>query len=590
MWLRSRRRAALPATGAAHRRDSGRPVSSAPPSPATRPGSRPGSGRAGVRCRFTPSCSQFAARGRGARRLVAGNLRVASAVAALRAVDRQRERAIRRRLAGSNPDVERGDFVRRALRPAPRAGLLSAVLLLAGLFCSQGDSTPRRRSGRRVGFTLTDSQPRRDHRSRRAGLSGGDAPELRAGDRLLEIGGQPMRDEIDYDRAALGFRRDEPVLMVVDRAGQRLELMLRRRACRCSWLELVLDLLVALAYIALGARRDRPGPPGRPRPPALRSTRWRWRSSSCCPREPVNLVGDRAAGRRSLSTCSPACRWAPKIHLSALLFRSARTGSSSALDRAAASTPSAPASSLVTAMRCFVERTGGRCPGARARRSSFSRPRTAGLGGDARAGILGERFLHHPRREGRQQAGLVLLGAPALDVVVFSSPAAAPRTVHRLRCRRALWTLVLLAFRWRSSSPSSATTSSTSSWCIRKSLLYGALTSSLVLVFYAALGAGGGALRALPRGRARVGLGGLGGDARARAALQSDAQAPAGRDRSAALSGERGVSPARPRPGRGAAVARQAAAHGRVPLRRALPHRSVCGRRRSGSRRRRWAS
>ena len=78
------------------------------------------------------------------------------------------------------------------------------------------------------------------------------------------------------------------------------------------------------------------------------------------------------------------------------------------------------------------------------------------------------------------------------------------------------------ATRWRSSPRSSATTSSTSSsWCGGASI-YTTLTGALVLVFYAALGAGGVRLL-LPVRRAGLGLGGLRRDAAPRPALRAAA-------------------------------------------------------------------
>ena len=112
------------------------------------------------------------------------------------------------------------------ISPILRRGLIYFVplLLLGGLFCLKATHADAA-SGRRVGFTLNDSATGVSLRALVPGLPA-EAAGLREGDRVLEIAGQPIRVESDYDAIALGFRRGQPVPIIIDRAGQRLNLSL----------------------------------------------------------------------------------------------------------------------------------------------------------------------------------------------------------------------------------------------------------------------------------------------------------------------------------------------------------------------------
>ena len=159
-----------------------------------------------------------------------------------------------------------------------------------------------------------------------------------------------------------------------------------------------------------------------------------------------------------------------------------------------------------TAVALIVETRGGSAPlELRARPSSCSSISDCRSGRRRSPLLLGERFLHHPRREGRQQAGLVLLGlGPWMGVVLFL----AVRQLLGLPAvsvPQALWTLVLLAFPVAVFVAIFRYQLFDIELVIRKSLLYGALTTSLVLIFYAALGAGGALFaRSLEGGRESV--------------------------------------------------------------------------------------
>jgi membrane-associated protease RseP (regulator of RpoE activity) len=132
-----------------------------------------------------------------------------------------------------------------------RRGLIYVlpVLVLGGLFSVKA-RTADAASSRRVGFSLESGPTGVSLRALVPGMPA-ERAGLRGGDRLLEIAGQGIRTESDYDRVAIGFHRGEPVPVVVDRAGERVAIALTPGVA-VSWWGLALDLLVAIAYLALG--------------------------------------------------------------------------------------------------------------------------------------------------------------------------------------------------------------------------------------------------------------------------------------------------------------------------------------------------
>ena len=131
-----------------------------------------------------------------------------------------------------------------------------------------------------------------------------------SGDRLLEVGGQPIRNESDYDQAALDFRRGERSSMAVDRDGRRLELEVRP-GVPPPRLNLLLNLFVALAYGAVAiiafsqAARD-------VRARLLTIFALAVAFEEVLPFEPLNVLLARPPFERSPSICSPVSRWASR--------------------------------------------------------------------------------------------------------------------------------------------------------------------------------------------------------------------------------------------------------------------------------------
>jgi diguanylate cyclase (GGDEF)-like protein len=375
--------------------------------------------------------------------------------------------------------ASRFPFWRRALV------YFTPVLLLSGLFYLKAIHEEEA-TARRVGFTLNDGAAGVTLREIVPGFPA-DRAGLRNGDRLLEIAGRPIRVEADYDEVAVHFQRGEPVPLVVDRAGRRLELALAP-GIPLSWSRLLLNLLVAIAYLALALVAVGQGGVD-VRALLLYLYSLAVATELLMPSEPVNLVAIGLWGTVAFYLLS-GFQMAAELHLSALvperppwlkkrpwivpLFYS--IGALVALS---------------TAVALIVETRGGRLPWTSSQAEFLLLDLGLPVWAATIAVLLGERFLNHPQRQGRQQAGLVLLGLlPWMCVILFLAirqllglpPVAVPS---------GLWSLVLLAFPVAVFVAIFRYQLFDIELVIRKSLLYGALTTSLVLVFYAALGAGG---------------------------------------------------------------------------------------------------
>lgn len=385
--------------------------------------------------------------------------------------------------------------------PILRRGLIYflPLLLLGGLFCLKATHADAA-SGRRVGFSLNDGATGVSLRALVPGLPA-EAAGLREGDRLLEIAGQPIRVESDYDGIALLFRRGEPVSVIVDRAGQRLTLAMTP-GVPVSWGSLLLDLLVAIAYLALGMLAiGQAGLDVRAR--LLYFYSLAVAAELSLPSEPVNALAIglwSTAGFYLLS----GMQMGAEIHLSSLVPERPNW-----LKRRPWLVPVFYSIGGVvaasTAIALIVEANGGRLPWTSSQAEFVLLDLGLPVWAATQVLILGERFLHHPRRDGRQQAGLVLLGLVPWMCVVFFLAVRQLLGLPAVAVPQALWTLVLLGFPVAVFVAIFRYQLFDIELVIRKSLLYGALTTSLVLIFYAALGAGGALFaRTLEGGRESV--------------------------------------------------------------------------------------
>ena len=384
-------------------------------------------------------------------------------------------------------------YLRRALI------YFTPVLLLAGLFYLKATHAEQT-SGRRVGFAFNDGDT---GVSLRALLPGYPAERagLKRGDRLLEIAGQPIRFESDYDRVAIQFQRGEPVPVVVDRAGQRLELSIVP-GIPLPWGDILFSLLVAVAYLALGLVAVGQGTLD-PRARLLYLYSLAVAAELLLPAESLHLLPIGLWSSVAFYLLS-GFEMGAEIHLAALVPERPRW-----LERRPRLVPIFYAvAGLIAAgaaIALLVETRGGQLPWTSGQAELILLDLGLPLWALTLALLLGERFLHHPRREGRQQAGLVLLGLLPWMGVVFFLAVRQLLGLHVVEVPQAVWTLVLLAFPVAVFVAIFRYQLFDIELVIRKSLLYGALTSSLVLLFYAALGAGGALFaRVLEGGRESV--------------------------------------------------------------------------------------
>jgi diguanylate cyclase (GGDEF)-like protein len=387
------------------------------------------------------------------------------------------------------------------ISPMLRRGLLYVlpVVLLACLFALKVSSADGA-AGRRVGFSLTDSSTGVTLRALVPGFPAEKAG-LRGGDRLLEIAATPIRNEADYDEVALDFRRGQAVPVVVDRAGQRVLLVLSP-GVPVSWRNLALDLLVAAAYVALGMiALGQAGQDIRAR--VLYFYSLAVAVELALPAEPVHTLAIGLWSAVAFYLLS-GIQMGAEIHLSTLVPERPDW-----LRKRPWLVPVFYAfGGLVaasTAIAVIVETRGGKLPWTSSQAEFVLLDLGLPIWAATLALILGERFLHHPRREGRQQAGLVLLGLMPWMGVVFFLAVRQVLGLPAVSVPQSVWTFVLLAFPVAVFVAIFRYQLFDIDLVIRKSLLYGALTTSLVLIFYAALGAGGALFaRTLEGGRESV--------------------------------------------------------------------------------------
>jgi diguanylate cyclase (GGDEF)-like protein len=105
-------------------------------------------------------------------------------------------------------------------------------------------------SDRRIGISST---PEPEGRRVVDVVSGGPADRggLHVDDLLVALNGQPLREANDFYRVAEGFRRGEPVAIEVIREGERLQLSFVP-GMPFGWADFALNTLAFLLYLALG--------------------------------------------------------------------------------------------------------------------------------------------------------------------------------------------------------------------------------------------------------------------------------------------------------------------------------------------------
>lgn len=341
-------------------------------------------------------------------------------------------------------------------------------------------------SGRRIGVSTSPTDP--VFRILEV-VPGG--PADRAGivvdDVLLAIDGQPLRESADYDRLASGFERGRPIVLEIARLERRLELR-AVPGMPFGWSDFALSALACLLYLALGLIA------ALQRSDDLRATLL---AAFCFAVAfelalPYHLaLGlDTAAGLLShlgftlitgvqfgldlhLATVLPTTpawlsrrRWVvPTYYLTGIAIAGLAAVSVAGTALGAESwTPLAEASEELL--------------------NNWLLPVWA----IAVASIIGRRALRHPDPRGRLQAGLVLLGVlPWVGVVLFDwlQTAFDPDYVG---LSQSVWNYALLAYPVAVFVAIFLYRLFDLELVVRKSLLYGGLTTLLVLGFYALVG------------------------------------------------------------------------------------------------------
>jgi diguanylate cyclase (GGDEF)-like protein len=376
----------------------------------------------------------------------------------------------------------------RPLSPNSRRLLLVFLPLgiLAALLALQIREADRV-AAHRIGFDLHDTERgvevtalTEELPAARAGLA--------VGDRLLALDGQPIRQVLDYDGAATGFARGQRVLFAIERRGARLELPVVVGVAPPR-LELALSALVVALYLALALlalvqwQED-----GRAR--LLYAYALAVAFEYALPTETLNATRLGVATNLAFYLIS-GLQMGLDLHLASLI----PTRPDWLRRRPWIIVGYYAVGGLLgggAAAALLAEVVGGRAlpwsmAGAESALLDWGLPIWA-LGV---AALLGYRFLTHSERSGRLQAGLVLLGVLPWSAVVAWLGALQVLGLPSPSIPNSVWALVGLAypiavfvavFRYHLFDLE---------WVMRRSVLYGALTSALVLTFYAALGAGG---------------------------------------------------------------------------------------------------
>ena len=311
---------------------------------------------------------------------------------------------------------------------------------------------------------------------------------LRVGDRVVALDGQPVAGVLDYDRAAQGFARGQRVLFAIDRGGARADLPVVV-GVPVPRLELLLNAVVVALHIALAL---------------LALVQWHEDVRArlvyffalavafeyALPTETLNATLLGVSANLAFYLVS-GLQMGLELHLASLIpdrpgWLRRRPWVIVGYYAIGALLSGAVATALLAEV-VFERALPWSLTGAESALLNWGLP----LWGLAVAALLGHRFLTHPERRGRLQAGIVLLGVLPWAAVVAWQGAQQLLGQPSPAIPGSVWALVGIAypiavfvavFRYHLFDLE---------WVMRRSVLYGALTSALVLTFYGALGAGG---------------------------------------------------------------------------------------------------
>jgi len=313
-----------------------------------------------------------------------------------------------------------------------------------------------------------------------------DAAGVVPGDRLLAVDGQPLREAADYDRIARGFDRGREVEIEVRRDERRLELRVVPGTSFEAW-EFGLNALACLLYLALGLLAS-----GQ-RADDLRSALL----AAFC----LAVAAELALPYEILSAASGAGLAAT---VAFLLLTGLQFGLDLHLATVLPTTPRwLPGRAWVVHTYYAVGLGVGGFAAATTLGVAMGIPASAPLDALANelmftwllpvwsivvASIIGRRAVAHPDPRGRMQAGLVLLGVLPWVAVVLVETVRTALDESFAGFSPVVWNFSLLAYPVAVFVAIFLYRLFDLELVVRKSLLYGALTTLLVLGFYGLVG------------------------------------------------------------------------------------------------------
>ena len=381
-------------------------------------------------------------------------------------------------------------------RPFLAASVAAGVVALLVVQLRVGRESAARRIGVDVrqtnrGLQIADVTP-----GGPAALAG-----IRAGDELLQVDGTAVGNTEGYDGIAERFDPKGPVRFRVRRGTEDLVLAVRP-GVRFAWGDFALGAITSLCFlgVALLALVQR-SEDMRARLLALFSTAVALELGL-----PGQLVGFAwlELARNSLFYVLTGLQIGLELHLASVLPQRQRW-----LAKRSWVVPSYYLAGALCAAVALIPLVAEKLVGTEALPWGFEQGEffvndvALPLWATAVAVLLGAQALRWPEPEGRQQAGLVLLGVLPWVALVWGTTALTVLGKERPEWVDSLWSPLLLCYPVAVFIAIYRLRLFDLEFVVRRSLVYTALTGTLVLAFYAALGAGGALLSTLVGGGRR---------------------------------------------------------------------------------------
>lgn len=378
-------------------------------------------------------------------------------------------------------------FPRDVMKTSPRLFLVALPGLGLLLLASVQIRSLASMSDRRVGFMLVERpdglQIEEIVPDGPAALAG-----IRSGDRLVAVNSQEIRTRREYDDVARRFTRATPQIFTLERSGVRLDETVRPGMEFPRW-TLVLNLLTVAFYFLLAGVA------------ALRfhqdlRARLLWAYSLAVAIEyslPIQAALSTLLGvvSAALFLALTGLQMGLDVHLASLIPD--RPGW---LQRRPWIVPTYYTVGAAFAVygllpTLFVEILGRSFPWTLQQAEFFVLSVGLPLWALAVTVLLSHRFATHREREGRMQAGTVLLGQLPWAFVVVALGVVDLQGLHRPFVPDSVWALVGVSYPLAVFVAIFRHHLFDLERVVRRAMLFGALTTVLVLGFYAAIGAGG---------------------------------------------------------------------------------------------------